>query len=291
MAILLKQTPPVEGADLMGLQNIGLNVFPGVKSAFQIPMINGKYNIGLDGNTKEVKELKKKFETHFGVVFDSPEGQEWLGSYEINIDHDVTAYDPQNVEDLFDLHLLRVNNGMGIVASSQEEIDNAAVNTFKFKLTDEYAEVEERVDKKLTRNAAIRKLEELYDTNSDKLLLLAKYLFDIGTGVSSNKKTAYDKIDDYINQSTANAQDFLKASNLEQKYLSVVTKVKEAIYRQIIRFHQGQYILYATQAPLGRTEEEVINYCLNPTNIDVVGYGMDDDLPTSISAQLNKYIN
>ena len=38
---------------------------------------------------------------------------------------------------------------------------------------------------------------------------------------------------------------------------------------------------------LGRSEEEVIQFCLNPSNIDIVGTGGKTDAPSSLTSQLN----
>lgn len=289
MVTLMKQLPPPEGVDFMGLEKEGFSVFPGVKSVLQIPLVNNKFNIGLDGTSKEVKELKKTFENYFGVQFDTPEGQEFLSNYEIVIDHDITAYDKNNIKDIFDLHVLKVNGGMGLVASSQEDIENVAINTFKFLLVDESHEVSERVKDKQLRAKAITKLSELYESNTDRIVLLAKYMFNITSGIAT-KDVAFDKLDEYINKGTNAAKTFLEVCQKDPKYLYTVVKVKEAIFRNIIRYNEGKFYLHATNTPLGRNEEEVIKFCLNPANSDIVGSGMDDDSPTSISAQLKQYI-
>lgn len=290
MAVLIKQVKPEPGTILMGLENEGMVVFPDCETVFQIPEVYGKPNIGLDGKNKETKELKEKFESYFNKKFDSPEGLEFLRNYEIVIKHDVTAYDPRNTKDLFDLHVLKVNNGMGIVASSQVAIDESPINTFKFIVTDENVEVEERVRAKETKMAANRELSKLYEGNGSRLILVAKYLFSVNAGIST-KIVAFDKLTDFLDRGTENCKMFLESLKIEPSHLTTVVKVKEAIYRNIIRYHNGQYVLFATQTPLGRNEEEVIKFCTNVNNKDIMGEGLPDDSPTSISAQLKQFFD
>ena len=287
MAVILRQIKPDNDSVLMGLEKEGFSVFPGCESFIEIPVVNGQYNIGLNDNEK----LKQTFEKYFGVQFDTPEGQEFLSNYQIKINHDVMSFDPKNVKDLFELHILKVNNGMGLIATSDYAIEETPINTFKWILKDEEGETQERVKKKEIKIAAIKELSKLYESNTNRLVLLAKYMFSAASGIGSNKVLAFDKMEDFISKSTKNAQSFLDTCKKDPEYIDTVVKVREAMFRNIIRLHNGQYVLFATQTPLGRNEEEVLNFCLNPANKDIVGYGTNDDLPTSISSQLKQYEN
>lgn len=287
MALLMRQIAPDPDVELMGLQKEGMSVFPGCSTSMQIPFINGRFNLGLEGTDN--KKLKEKFENHFGVKFDSKEGEEWLGKYEIKIDHDITAYDQRNLDCLFDLQVLKSNGGMGIVATSDVAIEESPMNNFKFILVDENAELEDTVKKRAQKFTAITELNTLNNSNTNRMLMIAKYIFDIGSGVGSNKNVAFNKLADYIEKNVKQAEQFLNVMKIDPEYLLTVVKIKEAIYRNIIRYTNGQYVLYATMTPLGRNEEEVIKFCSNPNNKDIVGYGLKDDLPTSISAQLKQY--
>ena len=289
MAVMLKQIKPDADSVLMGLEKEDMSVFPGCSSSFEIPWVNNKPNIGLEG--KENKALKDKFESFFGIKFDTPEGLEWLSNYSIDISHDVTAYDIKNTKDAWDLHLLKVNGGMGIVATSDVAIEESPVNTYKFILADENLEVEERVRKKETKLAAMSHLSKMYESNTNRLILVAKYLFNVSSGIGTNKVLAFDKMHDFIEQSTNNCTAFLSAVKTEPSHLELVVKVREAIYRNIIRMHNSQFVLYSTQTPLGRNEEEVIKFLGNPANQDILGLGLPDDSPTSVSAQLKQYLD
>lgn len=285
-SIILKQRVPEHTPDLMGLSQVGLSVFPGCTTTLEIPIVNNKFNIGLDGPDNQ--QLKEKFEKYFGVEFDSPEGREWLNNYEVTVEHDVTAYDPNNLKDLFDLHILKVNKGMGIVATSDLDIEETANDTYKFILQDERRELERRVQKKEQLTVATLELAKLHEGNTKRLILIAKYLFNIAAGIGDNKSMAFEKLFDFINQSTENCKIFLNTLRIEPAHMELVVKVREGIHRNIIRSSNGQYILYATQTPLGRNEEEIIAFLSDPKNEDLLGLGLPDDSPTSLTSLLNQ---
>ena len=286
MSVTLKQIPSDPTQNLMGLENFGFSVFPGCSTNFEIPWINGRPNIGL--TDKKDKDLKDKFEKFWGVEFESDRGREFLASYEIRINHDIEAFDPEkNLKDAWDLHLIKVNNGMGIIAVDDDVVNEVAVNNFKFKLTDENRDLEAKITKKQITLKAGAKLQELYESNTNRIVLFAKYIFPAGSGIAT-KNLAFSRLEEFISKNTNNAEKFLEVVKLEPEYLETVVKVKEAIFRGIIRIGpDGKYILSMSGTVLGRSEEEVIQFCLNPSNIDIVGTGGKTDAPSSLTSQLN----
>lgn len=285
MSVVLKQIAPDTNENLMGLENYGYSVFPGCSTGFEIPMVNGQYNIGL--KDKKDKEKKEKFEKFFGVEFDSERGRDFLSNYELTFKHDIESFEPdKNLKHEFDLHLLKVNNGMGIIAVYDDAINEAPVNHFKFKLTDENRDLEETVTKKMITTKAVTKLGELFESTTNRIVLIAKYVYPSGSGIA-NKNLAFSKLEEFITKSTNNAEKFLEIVKLEPEYLDTVVKVKDAIFRGIIRIGQdGRYLLAMSGTILGRSEEEVIQFCLNPANQDIVGMGTKDDKPSSLTSQL-----
>lgn len=286
MSVTLKQIPSDPNQNLMGLENFGFSVFPGCSTNFEIPWINGRPNIGL--TDKKDKELKDKFEKFWGVEFESERGREFLSTYEIRINHDIEAFDPdKNLKDAWDLHLIQVNNGMGIIAVNDDVVNEVAVNNFKFKLTDENKDLEAKITKKQITLKAGAKLQELYESNTNRIVLFAKYIFPAGSGIAT-KNLAFSRLEEFISKNTNSAEKFLEVVKLEPEYLETVVKVKEAIFRGIIRVGpDGKYILSMSGTVLGRSEEEVIQFCLNPSNVDIVGTGGKTDTPSSLTSQLN----
>lgn len=286
MSVTLKQIPSDPTQNLMGLENFGFSVFPGCSTNFEIPWINGRPNIGL--TEKKDKDLKDKFEKFWGVEFESERGREFLANYEIRINHDIEAFDPdKNLKDAWDLHLIQVNNGMGIIAVNDDVVNEVAVNNFKFKLTDENKDLEAKITKKQITLKAGAKLQELYESNTNRIVLFAKYIFPAGSGIAT-KNLAFSRLEEFISKNTNSAEKFLEVVKLEPEYLETVVKVKEAIFRGIIRVGvDGKYILSMSGTVLGRSEEEVIQFCLNPSNVDIVGTGGKTDTPSSLTSQLN----
>lgn len=284
MAMLMQQRKPNQDALLMGLEKLGMSVFPDCETTMEIPIINNQFNLGFKD-----KKQKEDFEAYFGYKFDTLEGQEFLSNYEVKISHDVTAYDIRNKKDAFDLHILKANGGMGIVAINEAVLEESPVDTFKFVVKDENQEVEERVKFKETKLQAFSELSKMKETNNKRLLTVAKYILGVTVGVGDNMSIAFDKLHDFIESNYRNAKQFSDALKIDPEYLKTVVAIRDAIYRNIIRNQNGQYVVYATQTPLGRNEEEVIRFLTDPKNQDILGLGLKDDSPTSIFAQLKSY--
>lgn len=285
MSTLIKQIPLEPGVQLMGLEKYGLSCFPGVTSSFEIPIRNGRYNIGR-GDEKYESKLKE-FEEKLGFSFDSMEGQTWLENFTIDLSHDVEAIDRSVLEKDFMLHVLEVNKGYGIIAMSEDDIHDAAINTFKFAVTSKEKEIEKRVSKKEIRYQAAGILRDLYESKNNRIILIAKYLLAVGNGLDNNKTEAFDKLSDYIELSLSNAEKFIEVSKLEIEYIIAVVKVKEAIFRGIISLGQdGVFYNRMSNTKYGRTESEVIEFLLMPSNLPELGEDLKDDMPYSISAQL-----
>lgn len=283
MSVTIKQIAPSLDEPLMGLEKYGYSVFPGVVSEFEIPQQNGKIDLKL------TQDQKKFYEDYFKLDFDSESGQSWLKNYTIKVDHDITALDPKNVEHSFILHILKTFGGFGLIAMTDNAIDESAVNNFKFMVSDELSEVGNRVSKKEIKLNALTKLRELWLSNTNRLCLLANYIFPANVSVGDNKTLAFDKLEEFITKTTGDAELFLRVTELDPEYVQTVVMVKSAIHRGIIRKEtDGQYSLHSSGTKLGRNEEEVIVFLTNPANRDLLGYGNADDLPYSVHAQLNR---
>lgn len=281
MSITIKQLKSDPQDPLLGLEREGLSVFPGCDTIFEIPIIKGKPHIQLEGEERE------KFEKFFNMKFDSPEGEQWLRDYNIKINHDLTALDPKNVEHQFILHVLKANNGMGIIAVNEQVIEDAPINTFKFIVSDEERELDQVVSKKEIKMRAYKELSNLYESDTKRLVTLSKFMFPINSGIGDSKQLAFNKIEEYISSNNTNAEHFLRVTKMDYEYIATHVKIKTAILKNIIRMgSDNQYFLYSANVKLGRTEEEVVAFLSDPQNIDLLGYDTVDDLPYSVSAQL-----
>jgi hypothetical protein len=185
------------------------------------------------------------------------------------------------------MHLLKVNNGMGIIALDQAMIDDAAFNSFKFIVTDEERELDQVVSKKEVKMNAYKALSELYESDTKRLVTIAKYMFPVNSGIGENKQLAFNRIEEYISANNPNAEHFLRVTKMDYDHIAVHVKIKTAILKNIIRMgNDNQYFLYSANVKLGRTEDEVTAFLTDPQNIDLLGYDTVDDLPYSVSAQL-----
>jgi len=288
MSVLMKQLPPPDGVSLMGLEKENLSAFPGCVTVMEIPVNNsGKFSIGLDGDLN--KELRTEFEAYFGVQFDTPEGQEFLSQYTIELNHDMMVFNPKTMPDKFTLHVLKANKGLGLIAMNSQDADNSPINSFRFMLTDEEQTREERVGKKQTKVEAFEELGKLNKGTGKRMITLARFIFPTGSGVNS-KIDAFDKLEEYVSESPTNAAKFLDIVKLDVEYVDTVVKIKDALRTGIIRQGpDGHFILHASGTKMGRTEDEVILFCMKPSNKEFVGTGGKDDAPYSISYQLKTF--
>ena len=284
MSTVLKQIAPPLDEFRLGLEQNGMSVFPGVTTKLEIPILKGKHNIGMENDP----ELKQKFENYFGVKFDSPEGVEFLDNYTIEIDHELMIFDNNNMDHQFVLQVLRANNGLGQVAMNTAAIENTPFNNYRFQITDEAFEQTERVAKKRIKAEANAILNKYDTASNDRILILGNYLFP-HAGIGDNRVVAFDKLSDFIEKGTQNAEKFIEISKLDVLYLKTVVKVKKAIHQSIITLGKdGVYKLDGVDAELGKTEEDVIDFFTKPSNKDLLCTGGKEDLPYSLTIQLSQ---
>lgn len=292
MGNLIKQRAPVEGETLMGLEQFGYVMFPYAKTEFEIPYVNGKFKLG-NQDTKEkgvtkfglTQKQQEEFEHFFGVQFDSEEGKEFLDKYRIVIDHQTNPFDEANIEHKFIGSVLKANDGLGLVDINTEQ----DVTRYPFVLIDEETELEQKVNRNITRNEAIGQLQTLR-LDGKKMIRIAKYLFDLNLDI--NETQAYAQLNDFIMAKFQNAEVFVTALTLDDEWIDTYVAVKDARHSGIIRRQEdGIYINNANQVKLGRTLEEITKFLNNPDNQDILGTGGKNDPPYSIKAQLKHKLN
>ena len=167
--------------------------------------------------------------------------------------------------------------------------DDEGAKLFPFVLVDEQKEIEGKVSRKVTKNNALRELSDLEIKDKKLMVKIAKYLFNLNLDLTATQ--AYDKLDDFINQSTGNAEQFLKVLKVDKEWMDTTVLVKDAMNAQIIRRGEDQvYVNFANQQRLGRNLEEVVKYLNNPDNQDQLGTGGKNDQPYSSQAQLKQLI-
>jgi hypothetical protein len=287
MGSFIRQREPNPGEDIMGLQNHGYVLYPDAQTELEIPYVNNRFRLGKSKETKWglTNAQLKEFETYFGVEFDSESGHKFLEDWRIQLDHLANPVDMGNMRHKFSQTILVGNDGMGLVNLGDDE----GAKLFPFVLVDEQKEIEGKVSRKVTKNNAIRELSDLEIKDKKLMVKVAKYLFNLNLDLTEIQ--AYDKLDDFINQSTTNAEQFLKALKTDKEWMDTTVLVKDAMNAQIIRRGEDQvYVNFANQQRLGRNMEEVVKYLNNPDNQDQLGTGGKNDQPYSIQAQLKQLI-
>lgn len=263
---------------LPGFEELDFAVLPNCVSSLVIPFVGNRYQIGLEKGSKEYKYFEEKL----NIVFDSPEGQEFLDNYEITLDHEMTVL-PNTPKGEFDLHLLKYHKGFGII--KMDEVQIGPVDSYLFELKDEKREQDKKYTQLRVRNEAVAALEDLNTSSKARLRLIAEYLFEPTSGISTDI-IAYNRLSDYILENKDNAARFLRALKEDSDLIDTTVTVKQALSRNIIRMVNRNYINVATQNVLGRNFEEVVEFLNAPENRLELGTGKETDEPYSIKMQL-----
>lgn len=291
MGSLIKQRSPVDGEQIMGLQDFGFVLYPDAETELEIPYVNNRFKLGSSSETKSglTSQQKTKFENAFGVDFDTPDGQEFLSNWRIKINHLTTPVDRLNIEHEFNLCILQANDGMGIVNMKGTQNDDELAR-LPFVLIDENNELADKVTRTMTRNQAISELNNLQVKNKEKLVKIAKYLFNLNAEFTV--EAAYVKLDEFITSKTSNGETFLKTLKLDDEWIETTVLVKDSMNAGIIRRGEDQYYFNnASGVKLGRTIEEIVKFLSNPDNQDQLGIGSKNDQPYSLKSQLKNKIN
>jgi hypothetical protein len=284
MPTVLKQIKPPKDEFRLGLEDFEFSVFPGTTTEVEIPILRGKHNIGMENDP----ELKAKFENYFGVKFDTPEGQEFLGNYLLTIEHEEMIFAEDSVEDQFKLQVLRANKGLGQVAMSHADLENSPISSFRFEIVDDSFTQTERVHKKRSKGEAIAILHKFDTAANDRILTLANYIYP-HAGIGDNRNIALDKLTDFIEGGHTNVEKFIAISKLDVLYLKTVVMIKKAINQSIITVGKdGVYRMAGIDNELGKTEDDVIGFFTKVSNKDLLGTGGKDDLPYSLTTQLSQ---
>jgi hypothetical protein len=264
---------------LPGFEQLGFHLHPDTNSEFPIPFVNGKFDTGLD----KTPDKKSYFEDLLlgGQSFESIAGQEFLNNFIIDLSHDETIM-PDNPMNQFKIHLLNYHNGFGLIKVTDKP--SGPIDTFLFEMVDQRKELTERVTKKQVFIKAGALLQDMWEKEPHKVLLLGKFLFEVNSGIET-PEAAYDKIADYI-ENYGQAQHFLRIVDTDLEMMEVTVDVKNAIMKNIIRMENNRYVNFVTKTIMGKNMEEVVRFCLDPKNQDEYGSGASSDGAYTIKSQL-----
>lgn len=265
-----------ESAASVGLAKYNKSKFLGAKEWVQAGIGNdGRWITGIDENAiainsirdidlktkrkEEIKELRKELEDLTG--YDLSARSPFWDEFYFNV---VGQLNMANLIDRIKYHVLVSNN---FVALTLSDIDDPEYYNAKFYLSNLEQETDEKTSKKRTKDEAVAKLFQLYDSLL-KLKLVAKYL--LGSIIADGMRTEdiYNELSDFIEQDKKgeNFRRFTEAIVKLTEELAVAGLVEDACkdYFGIIRYRNGLY--QRGNITYGKTKEEVIKFLSNQEN-------------------------
>ena len=180
------------------------------------------------------------------------------------------AVDPY---DRIKLHAIRAG-GFSIVAKSLAEAKKSQAG-HKFYLDTVQETLSTRTELTKIRNKAITELQNLFDTNTSKLLYVAKVVD--ADSVQYTKGTPndvmYENMDEYINGRGAEsnkkraAKQFLDAASLDMEELKIRALIKDGLYYRFLTTKAGGWIEPIDSGiRLGKRPAECLDFLKDPNN-------------------------
>ena len=307
----------------MGLEQYGLSLHDGVYHEENLACLemNGvkRYITGLNEfdpkvkmlskdkkktKIKEIREVVAQLEAELAAnVVDpsdkdfwnkltimKPDNSKFWDKISLRCGNDPVFLDPEkDPYDLIKLHAINAG-GFSIVAKSLREAKEMN-NPPKFYLDTVQESLSTRTELSKIKNRALVELQKLYDSNTAKLIYVAK-ICDVDS-VQYVKSTPndilYENMDNYINGLGAEsskkkaASQFLEVSQLTMEDLKIRAVVKDALYYRFITTKAGGWIEPIDSGiRLGKRPSEVLEFLKKPEN---------DEALTSILEKVEPYWN
>ena len=164
------------------------------------------------------------------------------GNDPVFLDGDVDPYDR------IKLHAIRAG-GFSIVAKSLKDAKSSNDNP-KFYLDTVEETLTTRTELTKLKNKALTALQNLYDTNTTKLIYVAKVVDSDSVQYTKNtpNDVMYENMDEYINGRGAEsnkkraAKQFLDVSSLDMEELKIRSLIKDGLYYRFITTKAGGWI-------------------------------------------------
>lgn len=296
----------------MGLQNYGMALHEGVYWTEQLACLerNGvkRYVTGLNEFAPEVKLIENKEEREAKIkdirttvaqlekelaanVLDPedpefwnkvkllrPDNDEFWSRIELKAGNDTTFMDPmKDPYDLIKIYAIDAG-GFSIVAPSLRAAQSLDVAP-KFYLDRHEETVSTKNVLKKLKNKAIAILQDMFDTDTTKMLYVAKVI-DPGSSTFTKKTShedLYSLLDDYINglgidkDKKFAAQNFVDVASQSIGDLKIRAIIKDASFYKIIATKADGYIYHLDSGTvLGKTPADVLEFLKNPLNEDIL---------------------
>lgn len=272
----------------MGFEKYGLSTAPGSEVTEYISKDrNGRYITGLDENSptvmymedldekkarlKEIKEVVIRLESIFGKNSLEALNDTLWGEFNIKLDYTGKSLDKTNPKDEL-LYFAIKAGGFEAIAPS---IEKAKEGDYKFYLRQMEHDSDLKVERVKMINKAKAALTDLDETDSQKMLLVAKSVLAPNNEFTDKtpKSIIYDKLDQFIDgkivkdNKKATVRHFLEAYKKSLNTLTIEALVKDALYFSfIVREGDGNFYNKQTEVRLGKTEKDIIKYLESPIN-------------------------
>ena len=289
----------------MGLEQYGLSLHDGVfhEESLACLEFNGvkRYVTGLNEFAPEVKKLAPKekkakiteirkvvaqLEAELAAnVVDpddkdfwnkltimKPDNSKFWDKISLRCGNDPLFLDPEvDPYDLIKLYAINAG-GFSIVAKSLKDAKTAN-NSPKFYLDSTQESLTTRTETTKLRNKALVSLQNLYDTNTNKLMYVAK-ICDANSSQyvkSTPNDVLYENMDEYINGDGAEASrkraasQFSDVAGLSMEELKIRALIKDSLYYRFITTKAGGWIEPIDSGiRLGKTPSECLEFLKNP---------------------------
>ena len=293
----------------MGLENYGMTLFENVWHTEELTCleINGvkRYVTGLNEFSPEIKKLspeerKIRIRQVRGAVAQleaelasniidanapdfwnqvkllRPDNDALWGKIKVKLGNDPVYLDPKT--DPYDLIKIFAIEAGGFDMIARSLTDAKSNSRKKFYLDKFEDTVSTRTSVSKIRNRALAALQSLYDSNPTKLLYVAKVVDVDSTRYlkSTPNDVMYENMDAFIygegsetNKEKA-ARLFLNVSRMELGELKILSIIKDAKFFNFLTAKNGYIVDAITGSRLGKTNEEVYSFLVNPVNEDIL---------------------
>jgi len=317
--------PYFEGGENMGLENYGMTMHEGAVHTEQLACIenNGikRYITGLNefapdiklikdpeekaAKIKEIRTIVAQLERDLAgnpvkadaenfwdqVTLLRPNNDEFWDKVDLSAGSTVVFLDPTN--DPYDLIKIRAIDagGFTMVAKSLAAAKDMATPP-KFYLDRHEETINTKNTLRKLQNKAAVALENLYNTDANKLLYITKVI-DPGSPQfkkNTSNDALYEAMDDYIKglsfekvQKRA-ANNFINLSEQSIGDLKLRAIIKDAMYYKTLTPKADGYIYHTdTATNVGRNSADIVEFMKNPMNEDIT-----DSIILTIETEWNK---
>lgn len=313
-----KKTPTIINGAYDPSKNRALNT----SHTSDIPMYKGKFITGLDKWSPSILQIRneddrnlaieaklkirKDLEATLGVSLDqdTPDGREFFSNFVIDFNA-ISELDDSIPED----KLLKIiieenyNDPTFPIAKNKAAYEGDVIAAKDYHITNREQDLANTVSAKVMLNKAKAELTSLYEKDVKKMRNIALILLSSDLMYDSNmtNETVYDLLDKYLNNEfnktvgiphKAVIENFFRIAGYDKKELDYNVTIEKAIKYYIIKQNsKGSYYNEANSSITIGSRDDVFAYYRDSANQAEYGLGKEDDLPTSIKAQIKQKEN